>query len=215
MLPISYLSHQTYLWNRSFALLQAVYLKIIFVRRIKRYRFLSPIYHASIRATVYNVSDAHISRGRRIDYRVLSNIRSRTFDVSPRTILAILYLRDAMPARNKKTSSTARTRARGSCELKDRTVINNRFLPAPVCAAPGKASTQGEIFFVEALQEVDGGENVGHKNVPVRNGPGEEETRRVRLYAGDRTFRMASRSGPVYRGFASLPSRLYWCALSV
>ncbi|KYQ49356.1 hypothetical protein ALC60_11461 [Trachymyrmex zeteki] len=82
-------------------------------------------------------------------------------------------------ARNKKTSSTARTRARGSCELKDRTVINNRFLPAPVCAAPGKASTQGEIFFVEALQEVDGGENVGHKNVPVRNGPGEGKQVRV------------------------------------
>ncbi|EGI66151.1 hypothetical protein G5I_05269 [Acromyrmex echinatior] len=80
--------------------------------------------------------------------------------------------RHVASARNKKTSSSAR----GSCELKDRTVINNRFLPAPVCAAPGKASTQDprRDFFVEALQEVDGGENVGHKNVPVRNGPGEK-----------------------------------------
>lgn len=145
-------------------------------------------------ARLYNVSKAHISHWRRIDYHSLRH--SRTFDTSPRTIF-ILYLSLRDVGVQQKYSSTARTRARGSYELKNRTVINNRFLPAPVCAAPG----QGKIFFRRGLyeagrggDEVDGGENVGHKNVPVRNGPGEEKTRRVYLFAGDRTFGMVSRS---------------------
>jgi len=48
-------------------------------------------------------------------------------------------------SRRYYTCPSARTCAR-SGELKDRTVINNRFLPAPVCAASATASTQGEIF---------------------------------------------------------------------
>ncbi|KYM83039.1 hypothetical protein ALC53_06304 [Atta colombica] len=36
--------------------------------------------------------------------------------------------------------------------FKNRTVINNRFLPAPVCAAPGKASTQGQCAHYLSMQ---------------------------------------------------------------
>jgi len=63
------------------------------------------------------------------------------------------YYTFATPRRVGAQQKDKQHRADLSCELKNRTVINNRFLPAPVCAAPGKASTQGEIFFVEALQE--------------------------------------------------------------
>lgn len=173
-----------------FSYIQVVYLKIILVRRIKRYYFLSTSLSRKHRAT-NNVSNAHTSRRRQYRLPIFSNIRPRTFDTSHRRgdIIPVL------PRCRCATKRQQRTRARGSCELKDHTVINNRFLSAPVYAAPSTASTQGEIFssrFARGGQ--GGGENVGHKNVPIRNGHSEERTRRVRLFAGDRTFGMASQS---------------------
>ncbi|TGZ36194.1 hypothetical protein DBV15_07262 [Temnothorax longispinosus] len=109
-----------------------------------------------------------------VSITVLSNIRPRIHSTRRRGRSRRYYTCPFAGVQQKDCSSTTtRTRARGSCELKNRTVINNRFLPAP---HPPKAR-----FFRRGLHEagqggdeVDGGENVGHKNVPVRNGPGEE-----------------------------------------
>lgn len=167
-------------------------------------------------ATVYNVSNVYISRRRHIDYRSSQHspayIRHVAVD-EPGDIIPV-----PPPARSKKTAAPrgfVRVGSRGlERERENRTVINNRFLPAPVCAA----STQGEIFssrLARGRQGGDGGENVGHKNVPVRNGPGEERARRVCLFAGDRTFGIFGVSvRSMYRGCTSYPSsRLSRCAL--
>lgn len=166
-------------------------MKIILVR-IKHRCFLSMVYHASIarqcvmlvtptflagavsitvslqHAPAYIHSTRRRGRSRRYYYRYTS--------VPPRR----------RPARNKKTAAPrGLVHVVSLCELKDRTVINNRFLPASVCAAPRRDPPKARFFFSSRIarsgrggDEVDDGENVGHKNVPVRNGPSEKETRR-------------------------------------
>lgn len=99
--------------------------------------------------------------------------------------------------------------------VKGSAAVNNHFLPAPVYAHSWLHSrcilVRLEIpaRFVRTFHNVEryknaaeggdgvassdggGGENVGHKNVPVRNGPDGEESRRA--LAAERAFGMASR----------------------